>query len=175
MNGEAGAAVTLSATPDRTIARPTLRPSLRETWCPVDAGGALAEWVEATVATPGQPTVVHFVVGGRDTLDQVRPGAATRAFTTGARVLVVACGQRTEDGEATQIDRAVRAYAWLVGEGCDVTSTVFSADPSDERLPWKVYDAVRSRGLPRPAGVVSEINSSGRGGARAAVRGPVRR
>jgi hypothetical protein len=80
--------------------------TLTLTLCPVDAGGVPAEWVEATVATDRQPTVVYFHLGDG------RPAACDLALATGARVLSVPCPSGAGPG--------VAAYTWLLGEGVNL-------------------------------------------------------
>jgi hypothetical protein len=49
----------------------------RVSYCRVDAAGVPAEWIDATVATEGQPTFVYFLSGeyGAEALEQSRPSA----------------------------------------------------------------------------------------------------
>lgn len=111
--------------------------------CRVDARGVPCEWVEATRATRGQPTIVDFLRAGDGVcpLERYRPSAHEIAVTTGARILTVAC-RAVEDG--------LSAYLWLLGEGCDTKATAFT-DPVGGTLAAAVLEAASLRGLPLPS------------------------
>ena len=98
---------------------------------PVDAAGVPAEWVEATVATRGQRTVVWFLSGGTDHLQRVRRRIGAFAAATGARVLTIGCGSDSDPSDAIAIERGLVAYRWLLGEGTDPDGTTSMADPAD--------------------------------------------
>lgn len=102
--------------------------------CRVDAGGVPAEWVEATVATEGQPTIVYLLSGGVDALEQRRPSAGDLAVATGARVFTVACLPQGTPSSHAAVENGMAAYTWLLGEGCDLDVTVFTHDPMDAWL-----------------------------------------
>ena len=93
--------------------------------CPVDASGVPAVWVERVAASPGQPTLVHFAASP----DASGIGSEARlvgalASATGARVLSV--GRRPGPSRpGAEIDDGVATWAWLLGEGCDPTTTAF--------------------------------------------------
>ena len=111
----------------------------------VDADGVSAEWVEAEVATLGQPTIVYFH-GSRfasGSLEKVRPQAAELAIITGARVLSV---------ESCTVEDGLTAYVWLLREGLDRQTTIFLGPPGNGRLPSAVLLAAAALGLPLPAG-----------------------
>jgi hypothetical protein len=108
--------------------------------CAVNANGVRAEWIEATVATDGQPTVVLFH-DGRSCDETVEHHAEAIATGTGARVLCVEC--------VTESDGVI-AYAWLLEEGLDLNTTSFSAGACDRGLAAAVRRAARARGLPVP-------------------------
>jgi acetyl esterase/lipase len=116
--------------------------------CRVDAGGVPAEWVEATAATEGQPTFVYFLSGGYggDALEQSRPSAERLALASGARVLTVACSPP----HAVAIEAGIAAYAWLIGEGCDVDRTMFVHDTSAASVVDAIVVEASTRGLPVP-------------------------
>lgn len=113
--------------------------------CRVDAGGVPAEWVEATVATAGQPTYVLFSDGrsGIEALTAGRELAREIAIATGARVLSIGCRSAT-------VDDGVTAYGWLLGEGLDLHTTCFVIDPAGGGLASAVTAAAKARGLPVP-------------------------
>lgn len=122
--------------------------------CRVDAGGVPAEWLEANVATASQRTIVCFLGGGYgvDALEQNRPSAGDLAVATGARVLTIACLAPDTPSLAAAVKNGVTAYAWLLGEGCDVNLTAFTHDSVGASLLEGILVAARSRGLPVPAG-----------------------
>ena len=112
----------------------------------VDAGGVPAEWVEATVATGGQPTVVWFFSGGTDDLQRVRGRIGALAAATGARVLTVACGSDRDPPDAIAIERGLVAYLWLLGEGTDPDATTLRADPTDRWLSEAITASISRQG-----------------------------
>ena len=113
--------------------------------CGVDAGGVRAEWVEATVATAGQATFVHFSCGrsGVEALMAGRELASEIAIATGARVFSVGC-------QSAAVEDGVTAYAWLLREGLDLPTSCFIMDPAGGGLACAVAAAARARGLPTP-------------------------
>ena len=121
--------------------------------CRVDASGVPAEWVEATVATAGQPTLVYFHGhgSGRDALTVGRRLAANLALATGARVFSVGCRLAREQSQAAAIEDGVAAYVWLLGEGCDLDTTAFISDFSSGARAVGVLRSARDGGLPLPA------------------------
>ena len=124
--------------------------------CRVDADGVAAEWVEATVATRGQPTLVYFPAGGYgpDVLEQNRPVAGTLAVVSDARVLVVACRQAAGLAHSAAIERGIAVYRWLLREGSDLETTTFVGDSGDSSLVRALLAEARNRRLPLPAGGV---------------------
>jgi monoterpene epsilon-lactone hydrolase len=120
---------------------------------PVDSGGVPAEWVEATVATTGQPTLVYFHGShdGRGCLAGGRAPAADLAAATGARVLSVGCRLAGGNTRSSAVEDGVAAYAWLLNEGCDVDTTAFIGDPVGAARAVGVLLAARGQGLPVPA------------------------
>lgn len=126
----------------------------RVSHCRVDAGGVAAEWVEACVASPGQPTLVHFSGGGHgvEALERSRSLAGELAVRSGARILVVACRQQPDQTFSAAVERGVAAYAWLLGEGCDANTTAFSSESFDEDLVAGIVElAGNGLRLPIPA------------------------
>lgn len=121
--------------------------------CRVDAGGTPGEWVEAAVASSGQPTVVYFHASelGRDPLDQARRLAGRIAVVTGARVLTVGC-PAVRRGSRSAVFAGVAAYRWLLAEGCGLERTAFFS--SDESLATAILAAAWNDGLPLPVGGV---------------------
>ena len=120
--------------------------------CGVDAGGVPAEWVEATVATPGQPTYILFsgARSGAEALTAGRELARETAIATGARVFSVGCRCVPGGLEGAAVDDGVTAYAWLLGEGLDLQATCFIMDPAGGGLACAVAAAAEARGLPIP-------------------------
>jgi hypothetical protein len=128
----------------------TLRPVTR--YCRVDASGVPAEWVEAARATQGQPTIVYFLNEyGADALEEGRQSAGELAVATGARVLTVACSAQGKPDDAGAVERGVIAYAWLLGEGCDLDRTAFAHDLTGSSLLEAVLVRARNQGMPVPA------------------------
>lgn len=119
----------------------------------VECRGVLAEWVEVTVATEGQPTFVYFGAGRcrGDVLEQNRPFAGRLATVTAARVLSVACWPVSEQFRWGAVEQGLTAYRWLLGEGCDLESTAFAAGPTDAELVTDILRAARARSIPLPA------------------------
>ena len=133
--------------------------------CRVDADGVAAEWVEATVATEGQLTLVFFL-GDDQTgspLAQARPAAEKLAAASGARVLTVACGSAPLRTAAHSVEAALRAYAWLLREGCDLTRVTFVSDSSNGSVVRDILTAATLRGLPIPTSPISRASGAGVG------------
>lgn len=124
----------------------------RVSYCRVDAAGVRAEWVETTLAIEGQATLVYFVdrTYEADTLQAIRPHAGRLSVVTGARVLTVACGEGPAS-VLSAVDRGITAYAWLLGEGCDLALTAFATDSDNRSLLRGLRVTASSRGLPLPA------------------------
>ena len=131
------------------LARPPRLADL--TYCRVDAAGVRAEWVEAEVATEGQPTTVYFVTTASDgdALEKSRPSAGSLAFLTGARVLSVACPPMGTS-LAASVEQGIAAYAWLLNEGCDSDRTAFTYDLIGGLLVKALLVTIRQRSLPPP-------------------------
>ena len=133
-------------------------PGFSVSYCQVDAAGVPAEWVEATAAREGQPTIVYFLsasccVGA---LDDSRLSAGELARATGARVLTVACLPEGEGIDAAAVERGIAAYAWLIGEGCNLDLTAFTHDPTGAPLMEAILVTARNDGLPLPTwGILS--------------------
>lgn len=137
----------------------TLAVMPRMSYCRVEAGSVPAEWVEATVATTGQPTIVYFLSDGspEDSLERGRPSAGDLATATGARVLTVACSPNGEPSLAAAVERGIAAYAWLLGEGSDLDLTAFTHDSTSAALVEAILVAARNRGLPLPEGDIWRV------------------
>ena len=120
--------------------------------CRVDASGVPAEWVEATVATPGQATFVHFSTGpsGVEALTAGRELAREAAMASGARVFSVGCRSEPGGFEVAAVEDGVTAYVWLLGEGLDLEASCFILDPAGGGLACAVAAAAKARGLPVP-------------------------
>jgi hypothetical protein len=127
--------------PRQRMGRMEMKHSANLTVQPVDAGGTPAEWVEATVATVGQATLLIFDAGDRQTSRGERAGHL--AVTTGARVLRVDC--RPAGTLLSPIEAGVAAYEWLLGEGLDLARATFVG-----RYAAGVRDAACRKGLPVP-------------------------
>ena len=122
-------------------------------YCRVNAAGIAAEWVETTVATNGQPTIVYFVSDGYggDALEQCRPTARHLALASGARVFTVDCS--AQGSRAVAVQRGIAAYAWLLGEGCDGDLTTFAHESTGASLVEALLMAAKREGLPLPAAI----------------------
>lgn len=119
----------------------------------VDADGVPAEWVEAAVATSGQWTLVYFH-GGRGGVGSVeagRPPVRRLAVRTGARVFSVGYRHTLEDPHAAAIEDGVSAFAWLLGEGTDLSRTAFIEDVNGSGRAVSVLLRAKDRDLPLPA------------------------
>ena len=129
----------------------------------VDANHVAAEWVEVTAATVGQSTLVYLLSGpdGPCALDRYRPAARELARSTGARVLMVDCGDEAAGSEQAALDAGVAAFAWLVGEGSDLALTSFVGNRSEGSFIDDVVEALRRRALPVPAGALLDHQSTG--------------
>jgi len=127
--------------------------------CRVDAAGVAAEWVEATAATETQPTIVYFLgsADGPGALERSRRLAGELAVNTRARVLTVACSSRGEASSTAAVEAGVAAYAWLLGEGCDPESTVFTHDATSAPLVAAILLAAGKDGLPVPGPTVAQL------------------
>lgn len=121
--------------------------------CRVDAGGVTAEWVEVTPAAEDQRTLVYFLRqrDAGDVVRSARPMAERLAAATGGRVLAVNCGTSGQIRPGNAIEAGLRAYAWLLGEGCDVALTTFVSSRSDHSMVRRILRAAARRGLPAPA------------------------
>jgi hypothetical protein len=113
------------------------------TGCEIDADGVEAEWIEATVAYVGQPTVILVFdpVSHPGSAEQARHIAGDLAVATGARVLIVA---------APTITAAVSAYAWLLAEGVDLSTARFATEPWNPNQLGTILHRARAQGLPTP-------------------------
>ena len=121
------------------------------TFCGVDADGVAAEWVEATVATAGQWTLICLgTSSGSASLDVARRLARKLAMNTGARVLNVGCRP------AAAVDDGIAALAWLIGEGTDLERTAFIDDGHCGDAIVNVLSGAMDQGLPvPPVGILS--------------------
>lgn len=124
-----------------------------DSYCPVSAGGVAAEWVECCIATDGQPTLVLFLGTGHGAgaLERGRSAATALALTTGGRVLVVACRPGSDSDHRAAVASGLTAYEWLLGEGCDLTTTALAGRATDKCLVTAITLEAGSRGLPLPA------------------------
>jgi len=138
-------------TPPATI--PTTSPSVGVSPCPVNANGVPAEWVECTVATESQTTIV-YLVGAADGLESARRSAEDLAIATGARVLTVACSGSSDGSFDKAVMAGLVAWTWLLTEGCAPDRTTFVYDVLDRELAEAVMQGLRSEGLPVPRAVV---------------------
>ena len=129
--------------------------------CRVDAGGVCAEWVEANPASEDQPTLVFFVADRHvgDAIETTRPLAWNLAVATRARVLTVACASGDGVVHGGTVEEGVAAYAWLLGEGCDLDLTAFVSERAEISLATAVLFAAVRRGLPPPVGGVCEARA----------------
>lgn len=120
--------------------------------CAVDAGGVHAEWVEAAIATEGQPTVVALLdrYGNGNAARQGRAGSEQLAIVTGARVLMVSCRSHPAQSLTARTERGLAAYTWLLGEGCDLARSAFSYHGANPSLLHAVRLAARARRIPLP-------------------------
>ena len=136
---------------DRPLSDPFAPPSV--SYCRVDAAGVPAEWVEASVATEGQRTIVYFVRGGFgvDALERRRHLAGDLAVGTRARVLTIDCSAQGNTSQAAAVENGVVAYAWLVGEGCNLDLTGFNDDSTSAWLAEAILVAATKEGLAVPA------------------------
>ena len=128
--------------------------------CSVDAGGVPAQWVETTVATPGQATFVMFVADF-DEVIVCRQLAWSLATTIGARVFVVGCRTSPSHCERDMVDDGVTAYAWLLNEGLDLATTTFVTSSVEATLARAVLQAAKARGLSVPQAPVRTFHRAG--------------
>ena len=149
MIGKTPAPAGLSVRPLPSCTEPEVLASRVVTHCGVNAGGIPAEWVEADVATEGQFTLIYLIAGGPESLEKGRRTSAAVAAATGARVLTIACSspETGMDGGHSAVQRGVAAYAWLLGEGCDLDRTAVTDDSADNSLTRSVLAAAASAGL----------------------------
>jgi acetyl esterase/lipase len=120
--------------------------------CRVNAGGVPAEWVEATLASTDQQTLVYFVDGVDPAacVERIRGVAQDLAVETGARVLTIGCRRGPEHPHPTAIEDGVAAYTWLLQEGCNLKRTAFVQDSTNTDLVAAILRAARrpSAGYP---------------------------
>ena len=74
---------------------------------------------------------------------------------------MVACRQHTAQLFSAAVEDGVAAYAWLLGEGCDANTTVFSSESFDEDLVAGIVELAGSGlGLPIPADQTRDRHST---------------
>lgn len=119
---------------------------------PVDAAGVAVEWIEAEPATPGQATLVCFAGPHRNGvgLAAIRPLATRLAIATEARVLSVGCRPLAGPCRAS-VESGVAAWVWLLGEGCDLSTTAFVSTPAGRARAVDVLRRAAERELSLPA------------------------
>jgi hypothetical protein len=120
-----------------------------------------AEWVEATKAVCGQPTIVYFLSDGDGVqgLEQKRASAGNLAVATGARVLAVARAQHTDPAQTDAVQDGITVLMWLLGEGCDLGPVALTDDTPGASLAEGILIVARNRRLPIPAGCISAGSS----------------
>lgn len=146
MDGKSGSLCLAALSPRQLL-------STVERWG-VSANGVPAEWVEATVASLGQRTLVIFSGGanGSDSFGTARHHAGDLAMETGARVLVVGC-RRAAVQRTDVVKDSVDAYAWLLSEGLDLDTTAL-AGPKAGGTFVAILLAAKERGLSLPDTVI---------------------
>jgi hypothetical protein len=65
----------------------------------------------------------------------------------------VDCSSNGRRSQAVAVEKGIAAYAWLLGEGCDVGKTVFSQVSTGVGLVAPILLVATNRGLPIPAGI----------------------
>lgn len=125
-------------------------------YAPADAGGIPALWAIPEGAAPGH--VLLCFHGGGYALGSPQShrklyGHFARAF--GCRALVIDYRRAPEHVHPAQVDDAVSAYRWLIGElGVAPDHVLFVGDSAGGALAISAMLKARDSGLPLPAGAI---------------------
>jgi acetyl esterase/lipase len=86
-------------------------------------------------------------------LNSHRPVAVRLSQAAGAVVLNLAYRMLPQNPISAAVDDAVEAYEWLLANGYE--DIVIAGDSAGGYLAFMTTDAIKQRGLPRPAGIVA--------------------
>lgn len=121
----------------------------------VDAGGVPALWAVPKKCAADR-VLLCFHGGGffSGSMFTHRKLFAHFAKAIGCRALVVQYRMAPENPYPAQLDDAVIAYAWLLGQGIQAAHIAFAGDSAGGNLCITTMLAARDRGLPLPAAVM---------------------
>ena len=121
----------------------------------VDAGGVPAMWCIPTGADPSRVLFwTHgggFVVGSMHTHRKV---AGHLAKATGARALVIDYRRAPEHPYPAQLEDALTAYRWLLGQGVQPGHIATTGDSAGGNLATSMVIRLRDQGDPMPAAIM---------------------
>lgn len=122
------------------------------TFSDVDAGGVPSIWATAPGASPDQ-VILHFHSGGlvMGSARGYRSFGANLSAATGARVLLVDFRLAPEHAMPAQLEDALAAYHWVLGQGIPSSSVILCGDSGGGGLALATLLALRDRDEPLPA------------------------
>lgn len=118
----------------------------------VDAGGVPSIWASAPGASADK-AILHFHSGGlvMGSANGYRSFGANLSAATGARVLLVDFRLAPEHAMPAQLDDALAAYHWVLGQGIAPGSVIICGDSGGGGLGLATLLALRDRSEPLPA------------------------
>ncbi|HVE28176.1 MAG TPA: alpha/beta hydrolase [Sporichthya sp.] len=118
----------------------------------VDAGGVPSIWAQAPGASADK-VILHFHSGGlvMGSAKGYRSFGANLSAATGARVLLVDFRLAPEHAMPAQLDDALAAYHWVLGQGVAPSSVMICGDSGGGGLALATLLALRDRNEPLPA------------------------
>jgi monoterpene epsilon-lactone hydrolase len=122
------------------------------TFADVDAGGVPSIWADAPGASSDK-VILHFHSGGlvMGSAKGYRSFGANLSAASGARVLLVDFRLAPEHAMPAQLDDALVAYRWVLGQGIAPSSVIICGDSGGGGLGLATLLALRDRGEPLPA------------------------
>lgn len=121
---------------------------------PVNAGGVVAEWIEAPGAYLGTILYLH---GGAYTLGSInthRELVARLSRSTGMRALVINYRLAPEHPYPAALEDATMAYRWLLTQGIEPAQIIIAGDSAGGGLTLATLLALRATGELLPAGAI---------------------
>ena len=128
------------------------RPAEDVRWEPVDAGGAVGEWISAPGVDGGR-VLIFLHAGGYVTgsVNAHRDLIARLSRSSGARALGLDYRLAPEHPFPAALDDTLAAYHWLISNGLDAKRIVISGGSAGGGLTLAVLIALRDAGEEMPA------------------------
>ncbi|MEZ5377524.1 MAG: alpha/beta hydrolase [Acidimicrobiales bacterium] len=125
------------------------------TGTPVDAGGRPAEWIETADADTSR-AVLYLHGGGyvAGSIDSHRNLTGHLAQAAGCRVLALDYRLAPEHPHPAQVDDAVAAFRWMVGQGLAADNVAIAGDSAGGGLTAATALALRDAGDDLPGAIV---------------------